>query len=646
MRIAIIGAGLTGLGAIFEIADKLDKKEVTDIVQIDIFDKSEIMGAGLAFNPETTDSWQLFNFKSNAIKIPDSDNYFEFIKSKKDKIIERFYRIFEERFVRKFEQRFGKFEGIIEPNFNEKKALREHCDKIWAGFQKRYLNLETIDIHHPRILFGIYSSQIFAETVEKIKAHGVLVNLHPRGKVTSLTEDKQSGELTLGCADKFIKFDHAIISTGSQFTKGDVESERYIPEVWPSKNLTANLDRIIAMEIAKRKAAGDENKIISIAIQGNGLSALDALKTIATSGGFFEEDGEGNLKFTPDDGEGYVISVEMLSRTNVMKKINPGPQILPRKNDLTYELLKSRNVIENLVKEQGGQIYLWQVLMIFARTAEISNRVKNKEYADTAKKFIKIMIAQSSSFTDEEIDKKLDEIAANICEPLSQFKKIQKAFKVEAKDVDYLKIFVAFEAMFLKGDKAEGYLFLNDIFKQFYSLDEKSHALEKASDSQIFYAIAHIANSFHKEKVPIQSVKEMMSLVKSGIFNARVIGRDAAQAQGENEKIIIQMSDGKKLEYDVMISARGFNFDLRKSEDPLCRSMLGDGMISSKIYGGEVDIKSSNISWAINNDEVNQAFKVGREAALVFFKPRARVENFSTSAVVNLQDAKTQYSHQ
>ena len=58
MRIAIIGAGLTGLGAIFEIADKLDKKEVTDIVQIDIFDKSEIMGAGLAFNPETTESWQ------------------------------------------------------------------------------------------------------------------------------------------------------------------------------------------------------------------------------------------------------------------------------------------------------------------------------------------------------------------------------------------------------------------------------------------------------------------------------------------------------------------------------------------------------------------------------------------------------------
>lgn len=432
-KLAIVGSGAVSLGFLQRLVSDLKAGKGVVFNEIDIFDKAEIMGVGLPYSPDFAGPEHIFNTVTSEIEAPKVGDFFNFIKSNKLKIERRFAEIFEERFQRKYRERFGDSALDSEPNLAEKQALRAHYDVLFKSFKKRYLNLNCDATHHPRILYGMYASQLFEDAIATIREHGIKVNLRPRVEVTSLTRDKTSGALTVGHVGGYEEFDYALVATGRSFAVLESEDPTYIPSIWPAEEFKARIDQIIAAEIVKRKAAGNDDRVIHLAINGYGLSALDALKTIFRDG-VFVEDAKGNLTFTPSEFDGYQIKIDMFSRSGVMQTVqgkSPWHRVLPLGFSQEYKI--DQKLISEIARNQEDKVHLWQIILLFAKVIENAYAENGKvELSAMARDFVKLVIkntAKKEDLTDEKIDQLL--LDSKTKNPLLWLGEMQKAFDVK-----------------------------------------------------------------------------------------------------------------------------------------------------------------------------------------------------------------------
>lgn len=660
-KVALVGAGQVSLGLLHELAEKIKRRTKVDITEIDIFSIHQLMGAGLPYNPDSTDPEHLFNVATNLITAPHREDFFQYISSHKREIEENCVRIFAARFREKFHKRFGDEDENSEPNLKEKEALREHYKSLWNSFKTRYLNLDKAASYHPRILYGMYANHLFEESIRVISDAGIVVKCHPSTEVKSLVRDKVSGELEIGfCGDAkegSKKFDHAIIATGRAFVKGEISADPYISEIWPINNLKKKLEAIVDEEIAKRKKSGSADRIIKIGIEGVGPSAIDVLKTIFRDG-IFEQDAKGNIRFIPNDEEGYEIHVDLLSRSGTMQSVrgkSPWNQI-PMVG-FSKDLAIDQKLILRLSQEQDNRIYLWQIMLLMARTIEVAYRINGKDdSANVARDFVKLIIRNTPNklgdMTDAELDKKLDQITGA---PFFQLQEMQKVFGLELGSANYDVIMQEFQETFLsaepfdqiksnlalaeKGDLGKGFLLIRDIFVQFDSLS-LSHYLDDEERALLLNSqLSRIINSFIGA-IPIQSAKELMALQESGVLDIKVLGASGKVPEIRGDKVVVTTEEGEELEYAAVVNCRGYEFDLRRNPSPLYRSMIAGGIVELDSCGivkktDELHVKGVlNIDFADDIAGLNGAFKRGGRITESFLSQTMAMSGFQASRVV------------
>jgi hypothetical protein len=515
-----------------------------------------------------------------------------------------FKNIFNQRFENKFQKRFATQysedaikEGV--ERFDEKKSLKDHYDKIWTRFQKGYLNLENAKTYHPRILFGMYAMHLFQTSVDKIRKSGIKVNLHPKTKV--LFSDKKNPESPLpilSFADQEKPFDHVFIATGVPFDKGEVKSEKYISQAWPIKEAMGKLRQLANDEIKRRKLEGRElkggDKIIRIAIQGDGLTSIDVLMSIYADT-VFSRTQDGSL-ICRDEGfeeEGYQVHVTVVAKTRSFDKwhqYNAAKEIIGddfRKN-------KQPDSILNV-----GQLFLVHALA-FEKAGNWEDEVRN-----ISKKIIRFLSTRSD-LSDKEIEDVMGK--AKDRNSFECLQKISDNFKL-----DYNKSIVGLLRQELFGEEQHyrlGMNFLNSFVDSFSNQEFLTKDLAKNAESLKFINDLSYVVSLCSGKVSNVRIDQFMDLFEAGLIHQITIGERPQEAREVEGKIIFVKESGEfyGVAYDVVINARGQHMDKTKSE--LFQSMKKAGFIDFDERGNHRPL-SKMVSFSDNYPEISSAYKSG-----------------------------------
>jgi hypothetical protein len=388
-KIALVGTGPAGLGFLkgfleggienskgeFEQKFATLAEEEAKNLEIHVFEKSLLMGAGLPYDESMTDPEHLLNIATNTSYINRfyQPKFHEWAKENQDKIKEKFQRIYDQRLAEKIE----KFP-------NKKEELEEHYKKIWQNIEKRYLNLENGLNFHPRIIYGIYGMEIFENFIEKLREKGFNIVLHPDTEVTFLNDSLNLGFEQEGVETKSIKFDQVVIASGKWQNPGRIESDRYLAEISPAEEMREKIEKMIAEEKAKG------NKKIRIAVEGASLSAVDVVKTIFRDGVATEEEAKQELeeesksqrnkklKFTSLNLDDVEITVDVVSREGIFRGIRANYGFLA-KEDLPENCQLTQKKIDELSKDENGKIHLWQVVSLAISSIENSYRFFGEE---------------------------------------------------------------------------------------------------------------------------------------------------------------------------------------------------------------------------------------------------------------------------
>lgn len=596
-KIALVGTGPVGLGFITQMAESLEKGSVTDIASIDVFDSygKYGLGAGLPYDPETTDPEHLLNIKT-ALNQDAFGKSLDWFKSNEVPLKTKFYQIYAQRLNEKLEK--------TAPEKHE--DLYAHYEKIWQSIEKRYLNFETAETYHPRILMGMRNIVMFEEALQKIRDHGVEVVTHTQTEVTSLEKIAQN-QISLGFKDQNKTFSDVVLATGRWRVRDSEPKPRQIPEIWPISDFKADLSRMLREEVALRQQENNPSKEIKIAIQGQSLTAIDALKTIFNDGLFEEEvieekkvglSGEEvtkektRLKFTPQDFEGYQIKVDLLARTANLMQAVKGKQNWEKQEKFsgTYpqETEITQKIFQDLANDQDGKIRLWQWMLVNARALENGYRIDGQEEsANQAREFIKLIIFNVlGKDLPTNSDQILDDVKGNTLEQLRQ---IQERFSLPLDSTNYQAIMTEFRNRFLNkppleqlddslriaenGDTQGGYLMWKAIYGQNDDLLLTPFLPPEESAFHLQYLL-RLRDAFHNG-MPIQTAKELLAMRDANVIEYKTIDRQNSEPvfDPEKNKVGIRMADQNIEFYDVVASARGYSIDFSRNVSPLAKSL-------------------------------------------------------------------------
>ncbi|MBM3579899.1 MAG: hypothetical protein FJX34_03920 [Alphaproteobacteria bacterium] len=592
-KIALVGTGPLGLGIVTQMADSLEEAKKSGstlgIESIDIFDSygEHGLGAGLPYDEGTTDPEHLLNVNSAGNKDV-FGGFTEYLKAHEDKI---------RKTSRELEQKRLSKKPTDDKEEWEKKALREHYDRIADGLERRNLRLED-DAYNPRILMGERNIDLFGKALARIRACGVEVKEHSLTEVTDLTkgaggiqlEYETKGEDVEDVVD-VAKFDNVILATGKWRVRDAHPRLRHIPEVWPIADLKRDLNAIIRAEVKK----GNPSKEIRIAVQGQSLSAIDAVKTIFNTGAF-EQDDDGE-RFIPNPLADYRIKVDLVSRSGVMQAVKgkAGWQ-RPKNTEIKQSML------DEIASEQGGKIRLWQWMLLNSLALENAYRFDGQEeYVAQARSFTKLIIQQAGG--DVVDDKSIEDVVFDCMERghssvLEQLKTIQSRFKLKLDGldgVDYRPILAELNEKFFSknpieqlhdqlalakaGDSKEGYLIWKTVYGQ--NDDLTLLPLLTPEESAFYLERLHRIRDAMHNGMPIQTAKELLALHKAGLLECRVVEADSRYDE-ERDAVVIRDRDGIEHTYSAVISARGYDTDIRKNAAPLFQSMLSKGYLILK----------------------------------------------------------------
>ncbi|RZK25743.1 MAG: hypothetical protein EOO43_04730 [Flavobacterium sp.] len=228
-RIAILGGGPSGLFMFKRLVESGNS-----YLEIDIFERKNILGAGMPYSKDGANDEHITNVSGN--EIPELvTSISEWIKTISKDTVDHFH---------------------IDPEkFNDYKVL-------------------------PRLLFGQYLNDQFNMLIKQANQFGIVTQVHFNSQVTDIIDDVRNKivEVEVNVQGRF-KYDHVIICTGHN---------------WPITH-EGKIDGYFDSPYPPSKLAFQANH--TVAIKGSSLTAIDAIRTLARKNGGFTTDSSGKLQY-------------------------------------------------------------------------------------------------------------------------------------------------------------------------------------------------------------------------------------------------------------------------------------------------------------------------------------------------------------
>lgn len=240
-KIAIVGSGAT---AIYLLKHLMDNTNIlkNHIKEIAVFEKGDIMGMGMPYNPHTTDLYNLSNIASEELPeliIP----FVDWLK------------------------------------MQTKKTLKD------LGMANQEISKSEV---YNRLTLGQYLQAQYKEIIKKLNHDGIIVNEYPKSEVIDLDYINKNQQINLKISnnDTYI-FDKVVVATGHVWTeKDDIESGNYASP-WPIQ------------KILPKKGQFHNFKIGTL---GASLSAFDVVSSLSRRHGKFKTNKDGKMTFQPSKG--------------------------------------------------------------------------------------------------------------------------------------------------------------------------------------------------------------------------------------------------------------------------------------------------------------------------------------------------------
>ena len=637
--IGLVGTGPVGLGFLKGLTQKLEHKN--EFSEIHLFDIWPILGAGTPYNPSVTEPLHLLNGRIGHLP-PDFSKWLDENAGdipNREKVKLAFKKIFEERLKAKFHKRFGvEYDEEKKSEYQDsKKELCDHYDRLWQYYQRHYLNIDPSELakykdFYPRMLFGMYSIAHFEAALATLEAAGVKIIRHPSTEVTGLRK-QEDGKLVLVFGDKELVVDKAVVASGAWPAIPPKQSDIYFNNLWPVSDLKKNVETALTQEIERRKTENNPNKTLLIAIEGKGLSAVDAVKTLL-SDGEITADEKGDLTYLPQDFEGYKIKIVMTSRTALMHKVMDSEAFWSKwRGKYPAGMIIDDQSLKTLAEKQQQKVNLWQVVIMLCRSVEIAYKTLGEEAKalgniddvkmaelriNQIRNFLYVMLndvkkdASGNEMLDrkEENKKFFDELSGDSLEQLEAIKerfnltndaKANYANILEAinsaagfTDIDPWQRLESDLREAEKGDVAGMQVWKGLMFGAIKANLYNYLSREEAS----FYSQATSRMMEVLAGMPPQSARELLAFHKAGSLDMTVLGkdytksfvstggkeittqeRDLAENKEEiSDRKIIFKTANNSLECDVVINATGFNFSLLNNPPALYKSMHEQGI--------------------------------------------------------------------
>lgn len=251
-HIAILGGGPSGLAMFKRLVESGQS-----YMSIDIFERKELLGAGMPYSRDGACDEHITNVSGNEIP--------ELVTS-----VQTWLNTQDRDTLNRF--------NVRPEDFNEYKVL-------------------------PRLLFGRYLSDQFSLLQKAAKGAGIPVTVHYSTEVKDIIDDPEAHQVTVvtGNGEKLI-FDRVVICTGHHWpTRHEEVVPGYFDSPYPPAKLNFRANH-------------------AVAIRGSSLTAIDALRTLARSNGSFAKDADGIITFTPDAGSPE-FSMVMHSRNGLLPAV-------------------------------------------------------------------------------------------------------------------------------------------------------------------------------------------------------------------------------------------------------------------------------------------------------------------------------------
>ncbi len=548
-NIAIVGSGPAGAGFLSGLVSLSNDPKNRGLLAentIHIFEKSAVFGAGLPYDSSITAPEHLLNIQTVSGSIPksldggtpDPESFLKWMKNNEDFIKDKFLKIFKDRFNEKAEKRFGKKSESEYQKIPDWVELKEHYDKLWSSFEKRYLDLDKAKDFHPRILYGMFSISNFEKDLEILKSRGINVVLHPQSTVSRVDGDKNLSFIENG-EEKSERFAKIFIATGMMDdTKENEENSPVITKLWPIKEVTDRLEKLID----EAKESGKSN--VKIAVKGTGLAAIDLVKTIFRDG-LFESDEAGKLAFIPNEEGGVKVIVDMISRTGILPKVRGSWDETPESANKYGNMAEFNQRIQKLNRDEDGKLPLW--LLISNVAEEMSRIYKEAGFSEEATGF--------KSF-------------ANFANEVRNNSQIFERFLSYRNPDAFLE---------LESDVSQA---LNEygspkdiIWQNIYNQLTGFATLLNESDKDFFDGLIRWRQNY-STPMPAKSAKELIALNKAGVLHVKALGRE--HIEEIDGKVVKVNSQSGTENYDLVINATGARLgveSIKGSNSPLYKSL-------------------------------------------------------------------------
>lgn len=235
MTLGIVGSGPS---AIFLLKHLLDVAALlkTRVGMIEIFEKGQLTGMGMPYNPLTTDRYNLGNIASEELPaLPET-----------------------------MVEWLGKLDA---------------ADLIAMGLEGEEISASKI---YPRLVLGQYLHAQYQALIRALEDAGIRVREHPSCEVSDIFESAGDGQVELCTADgKTHRADKVVIATGHLWRGEDCPEKGYFASPWPIRKL-----------LPEDGTYHD----FSIGMLGASLSAFDVVTSLAHRHGRFKREG-GRLTF-------------------------------------------------------------------------------------------------------------------------------------------------------------------------------------------------------------------------------------------------------------------------------------------------------------------------------------------------------------
>ena len=224
-HLAVIGSGPTALYLFQHIWNHIDVLK-DELDRITIFEKQEIVGMGMPYNPKTTDIYNLSNISSEEIPM--------------------------------LQESFGDW-------------LRKQSNE---SLQK--LNINTLPIDdtevYSRIALGHYFHEQFEQLITAIQSTGIQVFKHGACEVLDISQEIETELIITDCHNKLHTFSSVVIATGHEWKGEDKTEAGYYASPWP---------------IHKLLPKSNEVYNFTIGTLGASLSAFDVVTSLSHRHGAF-----------------------------------------------------------------------------------------------------------------------------------------------------------------------------------------------------------------------------------------------------------------------------------------------------------------------------------------------------------------------